>query len=419
MTNERVRLRFVAPLRRKRPPAPLAGEIAFLPMEAIGDDGTYDQDSVCAAEEVGDGGFTYFEQGDVVRARVTPCFENGKGALLSTLIGQRGLGTTELFVFKHSSCIDARFLYYLTISQDFTGNGTATIYGAHGVRRVDDQFVRDYRAWLPPLPAQRAIVDYLDRETARIDGLIAAKRRTIDEFDERFQSALELSLLGDGLAEIGSRWYPWLGSNRSLWRLKYLTDKIGSGKTPAGGGESYVDEGVIFLRSQNILVGSLDLADVAHVSQAVDSDMRSTRVLPGDVLLNITGASLGRCCVASDDITPANVNQHVCIVRPHSGVSGPMLHYAIRARLVQEQIRQEQVGGNRDGLNFEQVGNLEVCLPQSVTAQHELAMQLKRTEEEQRRAIAMLRDQILLLAERRQALITAAVTGQLDIPEAA
>ena len=84
-------------------------------MESINEDGTYDRNSTRSAEEVINTGYTYFEQGDVVRARVTPCFENGKGALLSELPSGRGLGTTELFVFQPSSAIHDRFLYYLGI----------------------------------------------------------------------------------------------------------------------------------------------------------------------------------------------------------------------------------------------------------------------------------------------------------------
>jgi type I restriction enzyme S subunit len=388
-------------------------------MEAISENGTYDHGSVRAAGDIADLGYTYFEQGDVVRARVTPCFENGKGASLSTLTSGRGLGTTELFVFKSSRHIDARFLYYVTTSTEFTEQGAATLYGAHGVRRVDDQFARDYRIWVPPVPTQRAIANYLDCTIARIDSLVAMKGMMIDRLEERFQSVLELSFLGDGTVETSSRWHPRHQSDMSIRRLKYLADKIGSGKTPAGGGESYVDEGVVFLRSQNVLMGGLNLADVAHIPYTTDEEMRSTRVLPGDVLLNITGASLGRCCVTPHNMRSANVNQHVCIIRPRSGVLGSMLHFALRARSVQEQIQHEQVGGNRDGLNFEQIGNLEICLPTAPTIQAKLAAQLTQAERAHRRTTIILLNQIRLLQEHRQALITAAVTGQLDIPETA
>ncbi|MFM9453404.1 restriction endonuclease subunit S [Streptomyces europaeiscabiei] len=143
-------------------------------------------------------------------------------------------------------------------------------------------------------------------------------------------------------------------------RLKWSVSKIGSGKTPSGGAEAYADYGVTFLRSQNIHFDGLRLDEVAYIDEATHRGMWGTRVMSGDVLLNITGASIGRVAYATSDLGRANVNQHVCIVRPTSEFSTRYLAYALGSRPVQEQIRELQVGGNREGLNFEQVGNLMI-----------------------------------------------------------
>lgn len=147
------------------------------------------------------------------------------------------------------------------------------------------------------------------------------------------------------------------------FKIRWLTSKIGSGKTPTGGGEAYVEDGIAFLRSQNINHGRLLTNDLAKIDENTHREMYSTRVLPGDVLLNITGASLGRAAPVPDGFCEANVNQHVCILRPDGHIESRFLYYAITSRLVQDQILSIQVGGNRDGLNFEQVGNLRVPLP--------------------------------------------------------
>ncbi|MEU9792960.1 restriction endonuclease subunit S [Streptomyces sparsogenes] len=115
-----------------------------------------------------------------------------------------------------------------------------------------------------------------------------------------------------------------------------------------------------FLRSQNIHFDGLRLDDVVYISEATHRDMRGTRVKPGDVLLNITGASLGRVSRAPEDLGEANVNQHVCIIRPTTEANDKYLTYALSSHPIQEQISELQVGGNREGLNFEQVGNLIV-----------------------------------------------------------
>ncbi|MFJ9595535.1 restriction endonuclease subunit S [Streptomyces virginiae] len=139
-----------------------------------------------------------------------------------------------------------------------------------------------------------------------------------------------------------------------------MTTKIGSGKTPSGGSESYLTSGVTFLRSQNVHFDGLRLDDVVYISEETHREMRGTRVKPGDVLLNITGASLGRVSRAPDNLGEANVNQHVCIIRPNAEANPRYLAYALSSQPVQEQISELQVGGNREGLNFEQVGNLAV-----------------------------------------------------------
>ncbi len=142
-----------------------------------------------------------------------------------------------------------------------------------------------------------------------------------------------------------------------LW---LLASKIGSGKTPSGGAATYRSSGVTFLRSQNVHFDGLRLDDVVFVDRATHVEMFGTRVQTDDVLLNITGASIGRVARVHSGVGDANVNQHVCIIRPVPGVDARFLTYALASQPVQRQISLMQVGGNREGLNFEQVGHLRV-----------------------------------------------------------
>jgi type I restriction enzyme S subunit len=169
--------------------------VSFLPMEAIEDDGSFDGSTTRPIGEVM-AGYSFFRDGDVLRAKVTPCFENGKGALVSGLVNGVGFGTTELFVLRPGPKVDGRFLYYLTVSTAFSLPGEATIYGAHGVKRVDDQFVRNFTFGLPPLPEQRAIAAFLDRETARIDSLVERRRCLLRLLHERREAVITDCLLG-------------------------------------------------------------------------------------------------------------------------------------------------------------------------------------------------------------------------------
>ena len=151
--------------------------------------------------------------------------------------------------------------------------------------------------------------------------------------------------------------FPGFTADWEQWRLDEITLKIGSGKTPKGGDSSYVLEGIPLIRSQNVYDDLVDLNDVAYITPQTDEEMKSSRVVKNDVLLNITGASIGRSAVyrLSSD---ANVNQHVCIIRPVEGYSSDFIQLNLTSPKGQQQINNNQAGGGREGLNFQQIGKM-------------------------------------------------------------
>ena len=197
-------------------------------------------------------------------------------------------------------------------------------------------------------------------------------------------------------------------------KLKYVVDKIGSGKTPLGGSQAYVQTGVMLLRSQNVHFDGLHLDDVVFIDEDTDSEMASSRVEPDDVLLNITGASLGRCTVFSAIDQRGNVNQHVCIIRSKKHRILPAyLNGVMQSAHVQSQIFAGENGSSREGLTFEQIGGFEIPIP-GLMAQRTIADYLDR-ETARLDALVAAKERVLgLLAEKRRALITRAVTRGLD-----
>lgn len=126
--------------------------------------------------------------------------------------------------------------------------------------------------------------------------------------------------------------------------------KIGSGSTPSGGHKSYVANGIPLIRSQNVLMRSFTGDGLVRITSETHEEMGGSEVKTGDVLLNITGASIGRVCVVPDEVCPANVNQHVCIIR-----CGPRLNPAFVAAYLstpafQKLIMETQAGGTRQAL---------------------------------------------------------------------
>lgn len=146
-------------------------------------------------------------------------------------------------------------------------------------------------------------------------------------------------------------------------KLGEICNKIGSGSTPKGGRDVYLNAGIPIIRSQNVLNGFLDLNDVAYISDEQHGKMKGTWVHPNDILLNITGASIGRSCVVPATVKTANVNQHVCIIRLNECADACYVCNLILSKDVQKQIELLSVGGGRQGLNFQQIASFSFLLP--------------------------------------------------------
>jgi type I restriction enzyme, S subunit len=146
-------------------------------------------------------------------------------------------------------------------------------------------------------------------------------------------------------------------------RLGSITQKIGSGSTPRGGKSVYISEGPVFLRSQNVWNDGLHLKKVAHISNKTYEKMSNTYVLANDVLLNITGASIGRSSVVPDTLGKANVSQHVSIVRPFFHQQSRYINLVFISGYFQNLIDEIQVGVSREGLSKQNMEKMLIPLP--------------------------------------------------------
>ena len=151
-------------------------------------------------------------------------------------------------------------------------------------------------------------------------------------------------------------------TNWQTKRLGELTEKIGSGVTPRGGSDAFTDSGVLFIRSQNIKNNRVDTTDKKYIPNSIDEKMISSRVFYEDILYNITGASIGRSALYDLD-EPANVNQHVCIIRLKND-NPKFIQYALSSSVGARNLWGFQAGGNREGLNFKQLASFKVSLPE-------------------------------------------------------
>ncbi|MDX8339740.1 restriction endonuclease subunit S [Draconibacterium sp. IB214405] len=160
--------------------------------------------------------------------------------------------------------------------------------------------------------------------------------------------------------------------------LAQVTSKIGSGKTPKGGEDVYTLEGIPFIRSQNVINDCL-VMDSTHIPQEVHKNMNGSKVLPHDILLNITGGSIGRSCVVPKDFIEGNVNQHVSIIRLNQD-NPKFLQSILSSWRGQKLIFQSMTGSGREGLNFESIKSFKIYFP-LIEEQNKVASFLQRIDE--------------------------------------
>tara|TARA_Y100001973_G_C5118260_1_gene291323 strand:- start:469 stop:1002 length:534 start_codon:yes stop_codon:yes gene_type:complete len=157
-------------------------------MDAVGEYGGIRLDTNKILDDVYDG-YTYFRDNDVVIAKITPCFENGKGALACDLTNGIAFGTTELHVMRPLQECSARWLFYLSISHPFREIGASEMFGAGGQKRVPESFIKNFRLGIPTFEEQEKIANYLDTDLVKMTKMLSVTNKTIEKLNE-YRTAL-------------------------------------------------------------------------------------------------------------------------------------------------------------------------------------------------------------------------------------
>jgi len=254
--------------------------------------------------------------------------------------------------------------------------------------------------WPSDESQQRAIADFLDAETARIDVLIEKKRR----LDELIRIRLSI-LIGVTTSE---------GKATQMRRFISLRT---SG--PRGWAERVGSSGVPFIRSANLQVDSIIIKwdGMGFVQESESHEAERSRVRAGDVLVGITGANTGWVGFAERSHDGGYVSQHVGLLRPRE-INPKWLAYGVSSPSSREQLLGGQYGGTKQQLSLDELAELTIHVP-SLERQEELISRLDQQVSSADRLRSKIQRQIKLLTEHRQALITAAVTGQLEVPGSA
>ena len=322
-------------------------EVTFLPMAAVSEEGKIlDRESRKLKDVLK--GYTNFRDGDVLLAKITPCFENGKRAIAKDLLNGIGFGSTEFHVLRPKDEVTSNWIFYAISRADFCNIAKLQMTGTAGQKRVPARVLEQFEIPIPSIKEQETITGKIETQFTRLDAAI---------------KSLEAIKVKLGLYRKSVLRAAFELEDTSVASIEKISNFIGSGITPKGSKQHYRTEGIPFIRSQNIYPFKFVTDGLVYVNSSLHKEMRRTHTMQGDVLLNITGASIGRCAVIPDTLGQANVNQHVCIIRTKESTLPQYLCAFLNSPLGQNQIMTTQGGVTRQGLNYQQIRKFKLPLP--------------------------------------------------------
>lgn len=390
-----------------------------MPLEAVWADGRLDTTRVRPKSEVATG-YTRFRDGDVVIPKVTPTFQAGRSAIVEGLTNGVGAGTTELHILRARPGNDARFLRYVVLSRPFLAEGVSTFQGVAGLQRVPDEFLRDFPVGQFPLDEQRRIADFLDAEAARVDRLVSMQVRTRSLLLER-RGVKVLSLLGgDSYSERRLSGLPWLGSVPKSWQLGKINfyARMGSGHTPSRSNSAWwIDCTIPWVTTGEVSQIRDDrletITETRERISRVGITNSSAEIHPaGTVVLSRTASAGFSAVMGRDMATSQDFATWTC---------GPELNpyyllWCLRA-MRPDLLGRLAMGSTHKTIYVPDLQGLRIPVP-PLGVQIDIVMKIHESNRRIDELIDKIDRQLSLLTERRRALITAAVTGQIDVTTA-
>jgi len=345
--------------------------VSFVPMEDLG----INQKILVATqtrslEDVA-GSYTYFADGDVLLAKITPCFENGKLGIADALTNGIGFGSSEYIVFRPSPAVDKEWLYYFLSRQSFREEGAARMSGAVGHKRVSKDFIESYPIPVPSVPEQHRIVAILDEA---FDGIATAKANA----EKNLQNARALfeSHLQSVFTERGEG---WVDHKKPLADMCELIVDCEHKTAPTQ------EEGIPSIRTPNIGKGKLLLDGVYRVSEETyRAWTRRAEPLPGDLIL-AREAPAGNVAVIPDD-TKVCLGQRTVLIRPTRTVFEPeFLSWLLLQPKMQQKLLAHSRGATVQHVNMKDIRALHIGAIPPLSEQRRIVANVGDASEETQR----------------------------------
>lgn len=382
-------------------------EVSFVPMESLRN-GAIDYQDIPFAE--GKGKYTYFQDGDLLVAKVTPCFENGNIAIANNMKQGVGFGSSEIFVLRMNDKVLNTYMFYITQTAKFQEGACATMCGVGGLKRISPLFMRTYELDIPSLSKQQRIVDYLDAKLGKIDARIAILEKQQDAYARLKRSVIHHAVTRGldpnvFLKDSGVEWIGMIPEHWEVKRIKELCSFVSRGATP-----NYVDEGEYKVMNQAVFsTGNLN-----HKVVRYSSYMKSeSQIKKGDLLIASTGGGvLGKLYFFDDEDLNFYADTHVTIVRSEKGLfCVKFLFYLLSYQFDMVNTCMAKGSTNQTELQRDCLLSYELAIP-SLVEQQTIIAYLDEKCAKIDTATENIGKQIDALKRLKRALINEVVTGQ-------
>jgi type I restriction enzyme S subunit len=368
--------------------------VSFVPMEDLGIDQKFLVPVQTRTLAEVSGSYTYFADGDVLLAKITPCFENGKLGIASNLTNGIGFGSSEYIVFRPSPAVDKEWLYYLLSQESFRAEGAERMTGAVGHKRVAKEFIETYPIPVPPLPEQHRIVAILDEA---FDGIATAKANA----EKNLQNARALfeSHLQKVFTERGEGWV-----ERSIGHICTLKSgtSVSVSLEKADGDLPYVKvSDMTYAGNETEIVGSSRYLDMADVGKNAVFPTGTT-IFPkrgGAILTNKKRLTTLPIC--------ADLN--IMGVIPPSNLLPRLLYYYF----LNIDMRLLGSGSSIPQINNYDIAPLKISFPVAKEEQKAILQKLDSLAEETQRLESLYRQKLAALDELKKSLLHQAFSGAL------
>jgi type I restriction enzyme S subunit len=371
-------------------------EVSFLPMEDLGVESRIFRATQTRPLSAVAGSYTYFADGDVLLAKITPCFENGKVGIAGGLANGVGFGSSEYLVFRPRPELTKEWLYYFLSRESFREEGTARMTGAVGHKRVAKEFIDTYIIPVPPLAEQRRIVGILDEALGGVAKAKANVEKNLQNAGAFFESLLQ-SIFTKHEAD-------WVHSTIGE-ESKFIDYR---GKTPVK-----TQSGVRLITAKNVKMGYLQRTPLEFIAKA-SYEGWMTRGIPnkGDVLFT-TEAPLANVAQLDTDEKVAFAQRIIIIQPTATRLDATFLKYVLLSQPVQQRIRQKGTGATVQGIKASLLKKIEITFPRSLATQRRIVARLDALQSETARLARLGEQKRAALDGLRKSLLRQAFSGQL------